>query len=185
MIQGVGRRWMWATLLPLLFAQGAAAAAESDASAPFAAAWANMGTAARGWVMAVSPALPTHWPPDAHGALVRYAYAWTLHPHIADGQEEAAPWARSEGKPGEAPRVDVIRRTLESLGIQGVRPIRADEMQLAGRKEEVAALLTFPPSPASEQLIRAYYCNWRSRNGVIAATLVPRHPEFFAWLGCR
>ncbi len=188
MMQGQGRRWMWATMLPLLFgtahAQGTAAA-RADASAPFAAAWTAMGTAARDWVMAVSPPVPAHWPPDADGALVRYAYAWTLRLHIADGSEVAAPWARSEGKPGEAPRVEVIRRTLESLGIQGVRPMLPAELQLAGREEEVAALLTSPLSPASEPLIRAYYCKWRSLNGVIAATLVPRHPEFFAWLRCR
>lgn len=163
------------------------ASSRSDAnpSAPFAAPWEQVAGSA-GWHMLVSPAFPEHWPPLGGGALVRYAFAYRLPLHVADGAETAAPWARSVGKPGGAVRVELLRRRLDPIGIQGVRPMGAGEAELAGRQEEVAVLLLSPRlDPAAESLVRAFYCNWLGRQGVVAAAIMPRHPEFHRWLSCR
>lgn len=160
-----------------------------DPSAPFASDWEQVAGSARGgqgWVMHVSPAFPEHWPPRGGDALVRYASAYRLPQHVADGAETAAPWARSVGTPGVAARVELLRPWLEPIGMQGVRPMRAGEAELAGRQEEAAALLLSPRlDPAAEELVRAFYCNWLGRKGVLAAAIMPRHPEFHLWLSCR
>ena len=147
------------------------------------AAWAALGPATRGWTLQVTPAFPTAWPAD--GTTRRYAFAYRVPPRMADAAEVAAPWAVAEQRPGAPATVIPLGQGLSPLGLQGVRPMGGEEMALAGRTAEVDALLATPPDAAGAALIRAFHCNWRRRQGVIAAAVLPLHPAFDAWLGCR
>ena len=142
------------------------------------AAWAGLGEAARGWVPALSPPVPAAWPAAVGGRTRRYAFAYRARPGLADGAEVAAPWAFVEEG------VTILTRTLTPLGIQGVRPMRAEEIALAERDAEVASLLAGPLDAAGAALIRAFHCGWAARQGVIARDVLARHPDFAAWLGC-
>ena len=162
----------------------ATTAPASDPTTPFGPAWRQIGTAGD-WQLVVSPAFPLAWPPGPEGpVLVRYAYAMRLRPGLADGAEVASPWARSVAAATGRPSVDILQRRLEPLGTQGVRPLRADELGLALRGNDVAVLLAGSLDPGQEALVRAFTCGWIARNGVVAAAIAPRHPAFAAWLGC-
>ncbi|MCR0985241.1 hypothetical protein [Roseomonas populi] len=181
MAPGPGRRHLAALLLAL------APAARAGAVPPgpeIEAAWAALGPAARGWSLLVSPAFPLAWPPDGTAALRRYAFAYRQRPGLADGVEIAAPWAAADTHPGAPARIIRLAADLSPLGIQGVRPLGAEETRLIGREAEVAALLAAPPDEAGAALIRAFHCNWARRQGVVARAIAPSHPAFTAWLGC-
>ena len=173
-MSGPGRPWgrRRALLLPAL----APLPVRAQRMPEVEAAWAGLGEAVRGWMPALSPPLPSSWPPD--GRVRRYAFAYRPRPGLADGAEVAAPWAIVERE------VTVLDRTLTPLGIQGVRPLRAEEIALAERDAEVAALLAGPPDAAGAALVRAFHCGWAGRQGVIARDILARHPDFAAWLGC-
>jgi hypothetical protein len=74
-----------------------------DPTRPFLPAWKQVADRS-GLSMLVTPAIPEHWPPQTRErptALVRYAFAFRLATHLADGSEVAVPWARSvEGQDG-------------------------------------------------------------------------------------
>jgi hypothetical protein len=137
--------------------------------------------------MLVTPAIPGHWPPQPHerpAALVRYAFAFRLAPHLADGSEVAAPWARSlEGQDGST-AVQLLRTELRTLGVQGVRPLRPEESALLGEEAQAAALLRRGEAMVHPDLVRSVTCSWAARNGVIAAAIAPLHAAFFRWLAC-
>ncbi|MBP0493917.1 hypothetical protein [Roseomonas indoligenes] len=175
-----GRRGLGAALLLAL----PAGAQPLPPGAEVEAAWAALGPSARGWSPLVSPAFPLAWPPDGTAALRRYAFAYRQRPGLADGVEVAAPWAAAETRPGAPTRIILLAGGLAPLGIQGVRPLRPEEMRLIEREAEVAALLAAPPDRDGAALIRAFHCNWASRQGVVARTVAPDHPDFIAWLGC-
>ncbi len=146
------------------------------------AAWAALGPARRGWVLDVSPAFPASWPPD--GTLRRYALAWRHQPGIVDGVEVAEPWAQVETRPGSPARLIPLMPELRPLGIQGVRPMSAEELRVARSGAELDTRLATPGDSESAALIRAFHCGWARRQGVVARAILPRHPEFSAWLGC-
>ncbi|WP_338665659.1 hypothetical protein VQH23_10875 [Pararoseomonas sp. SCSIO 73927] len=174
-----GRRALGAALLTL----PAAARAQPLPPGPeIEAAWAALGPAARGWSLLASPAFPVAWPPQ--GSLRRYAFAYRHRPSLADGVEVAAPWAAAETGPGTLGRIISLSSELTPLGIQGVRPLSGEETRLIGREAEVARILLAPPDEAGAALVRAFHCNWASRNGLGARAIAPHHPAFIAWLGC-
>ena len=145
------------------------------------------------WRFQLTPPLPAIWPAQGSGKICYYAYAQAVDPRLSDGVRVAAPWAkalldspfRSEGL-----RMEILSRQLQVLGIQGVRPLSSQEMEIM--KEEYRArdallLWTTAPSPVSEQdrkRMKDYYCQWVNSNGLIAANIRPLHEEFFTWLGC-
>jgi hypothetical protein len=157
---------------------------DGDIARQFVAAAARLEGEAKGWEMSVSPAFPEHWPGHSPGRLVFYAYAYRVNPQLADAVEVAGPWARGTLQPGHALQIEILRRSLEPLGIQGVRPMQANEMKLAQRQAQIEALLWAPASAEHSRLIRAFYCNWYGRQGVMAAAIEPRHSAFFRWLQC-
>ena len=159
----------------------------ADPTARFLPAWQALQGREGGWSLLVSPAFPESWPPrkGSRGqAVVRYAFAYRPSVRIADGVEVGAPWARSVEAADSGVSVEMLRSRLEPLGIQGMRPMAGDEARLAGRTEEVAALLRTGPDPAREGLMRAFMCNWIGRQGVMAAEIAPHHPAFIRWLAC-
>ena len=170
----------------LFVSQFPAKAQVADPVQAFLPAWNRLaGTA--GWQMLVSAPFPQTWPPSAPGSLglVRYAFAMRLRPGLADGVETASPWAQATENADGSVSVKVLQSMLHPLGIQGVRPLRSGEWELAGREAEVAALLRAGGDRATDELVRAYTCNWIARQGVIAAAITPLHPAFTQWLACQ
>jgi hypothetical protein len=143
------------------------------------------------WSQRLTPPLPIAWPPAGQGQLEVFAYAARPGDRISDGEETAAPWARIRVLAG-APKLDDLGE-LQRIGIQGVRPLSADEIAIVRSGDEAAAALAriasarTLPNDASEDasLVRRYFCLWRRTNGVIATALAPAHAGFFAWLGCK
>ena len=170
----------------LLLMPAASAFAAYDPTQPFAEAWSRL-PGSRGWTLLVSIPFPRDWPPalGRQGMdVVRYAYAMRLRPGLADGAEMAAPWARSTETPDGAVTVTVLATELQPLGIQGVRPLSAAELDLAGRESEAARLLQAGAADATNPLVRAATCGWIARNGVVAAAITPLHQAFTRWLAC-
>ena len=157
----------------------------ADPAQPFLPAWHRLADR-DGWQMLVSAAFPREWPPRAgrRMAVVRYVYAYRLRPGLADGAETAAPWARSTERPDGTVTVALLQPGLRPLGLQGVRPLRAGEAELARRDAEAAAQLRAGGSGASDGLVHDFTCNWIARNGVVAAALTPLHPAFVQSLAC-
>ena len=140
----------------------------------------------REWQMLVSPAFPRTWPPSPNspGSVVRYAFATRLKPGMADGAEMAAPWARVTLEATGAQRVEQLSRRLQPLGIQEVRPLGLAEITLTDRETEAAERLLAGGTQARSSLVRDVTCGWISRQGVVAATIIPLHPGFVRWLVC-
>ncbi len=158
-----------------------------DPAQAFSPAWAQLADTA-GWQMIVSAPFPQTWPPPAGArlGLVRYAFAVRLRPGLADGVEVASPWALSVARPDGTVTVTVLQRTLDPLGIQGVRPLRTGELAVAGHEAEAktAALLEAGGNEAMDDSVRATTCNWIDRNGVVAAAITAVHSRFTGWLAC-
>lgn len=158
---------------------------KADPAAPFRAAWQGLSGARDGrWDLHVSAGFPRSWPPGAEPAVVRYAFAMRHARDLSDGMEVAAPWARSTESADGTVTMELLRPQVDRIGIQGVRPMRADELSLARREEEVAVLLTRPLDPAGESLVRRFTCDWLKRQGTAAAEILPRHEGFVRWLAC-
>lgn len=142
------------------------------------------------WRSRITPPFPAAWPPDGSGAVDYYAYAFAFDPRIADGERLGAPWARIrvEGRSGE-PRLELLARTVQERGIQGVRPLSPNEaavMRDAPALEEklLSLLVSRRPFPFAADDVRQYYCLWAGLNAV-AEELRPSHAAFFEWLGCH
>ena len=177
------RRWalLLACLLPALPARAQIAA--SEAQAVFAPLWDELPQQA-GWQLQVSPPLPGAWPQPAGGTVERYALALRLTPNIADGAEVAAPWAKSTVDATGRVGVERLSPRLRPLGVQGVRPLRSEEIVLIDREQEVARLLLAGGAAATNGLVRDFTCGWIGRQGVAAAAIMPLHPGFTRWLAC-
>ena len=160
------------------------AAAAPDPKAAFAPLW-NETPDHAGWQMLVSPAFPVDWPkrPD-RSAVVRYAFAMRLKSGVADGAELAAPWAMITQDASAGTVVERLSRSLQPIGVQGVRPLRSAELALIGREQEVTDRL-LEGDRVDDGLIRDFTCGWIGRMGLIAAEITPRHSAFVRWLACR
>ena len=80
--------------------------------------------------------------------------------------------------------VERLSRRLQPLGLQGVRPLGAAEIALAGCEQDVAERLLTGGTQATDSLVRDVTCGWLSRQGVVAAAITPLHPGFVRWLTC-
>ena len=160
--------------------------------AQLASAWQQMPATAGAsrspcaWQAATTLAFPEPWPPHAGMALTIYAYATGFAPDIADGVQVAAPWGLLHVDPvSETVRFERLSADLVPLGIQGVRPMSPHALQ-APAHDGIPALWQAARQghvePANAAAIRAAYREWLEGNGVIAASLRPRHEAFFAWL---
>lgn len=136
------------------------------------------------WRHALAPVVPATWPPD--GSVVTLVYASGHRMGLADGEQVAAPFARIVTASGND-RLETLGSTLVDRGIQGVRPMRREEMAVphatkldATVRALTAASVQAPPSPE----LKASYCQWKSLNGIIAPDIVAAQPAFFRWLGC-
>ena len=145
-----------------------------------------------GWSPAVSPALPAAWPPDGKGQIHYYAYAYGFRPSLSDAQVVGAPWARvTVDATGRAsPRLGILTRKVKEIGIQGVRPLRTDEIPVAKSYDAVEAELYKLSRQTSlanidTSAIKRYFRHWCDTNGTMAEQIRPLHKAFFDWVGCK
>lgn len=140
------------------FAQDTASIADELAKT----AWKDVRAKGSGWQYRVSPPFPATWPSSKDAPVVFYVYATKFNPmRIMDGVHVAAPWAEIQVDPTNAspPKVTIKKKKLVDIGIQGVRPLK---------KEEINS-----------------QCAWIKNNSVIAKQIEPLQQSFFASLECK
>lgn len=141
----------------------------------------------------VAPPVPAAWPPQGPTALVFHVYTAVFDPSLRDGERIQSSWALATLEPGaREASLRTLRRPTRDLGIQGVRPLKADEQAALSvtrrdRAEEALARLASEGRADGPEVaeVRGYYCAWLSVNGVIAGELRDAGAGFFAWLACR
>ncbi len=101
-------------------------------------------------------------------------------PDIRDGVRVSAAWAKLV-LGTDAPALTRVSPALKELGIQGVRPISAEQAHEQLRAYQAAAELR----AGKLEAIRGAYCLWASNNGVIAESIKAEHAAFFAALACK
>jgi len=140
------------------------------------------------WTGMVTPPLPDSWPPTPTTVWVRYGYArgQEIPLRIADGEQVSKVLFRIEIVPTDHQgKLNRIGERVESAGIQGVRPLRPDEVGIFKNADSVqtaAQALKAMPASAQSTEIKAYYQLWMQTNGVIAGQVEKFHAAFFAWL---
>ena len=134
-------------------------------------------TSGAGWRVWFTPPLPKPWPtPDA---VVVFAYATTIPMEFRNGRPVIAaadatlvshPFAAVQLRANRDPEVFVLATSLQSAGMQGVRPVSAIEKGLVDRSSEVFAEILALSPPLSD-VARAYYRHWLGVSGAIARCL--------------
>ena len=95
-----------------------------------------------------------------------------------------APWAKSTLSSADEVVVEQLTARLQPLGLQGVRPLNNAEIVLIGREQEIAQRLLAGDELAADGVVRDFTCSWIARQGVVAAAIMPLHPDFERWLAC-
>lgn len=129
------------------------------------------------WGVRLTPVFPEPWPDPT--SVVVFAYASGLAIQMSDGENISRPFAVAHLRPGSDPVVEPLATALEKLGVQGIRPLRGDERELAQAAAAIDEQLASAPSVLSEQVI-AYYRYWVGVSGVIAGGLPESQKRFFA-----
>ncbi|MFP2924904.1 hypothetical protein ACLESO_06745 [Pyxidicoccus sp. 3LG] len=136
-----------------------------------------------GWRTHVSDPFPMTWP-SVDGTLVFYALARGMNPRVLrDGEHVGPTWARiTWSARDEKTELTLLDVRLESRGVQGVRPLRQEELEILEVKPLEALLGS--RTAAAEQQLKAYYRLQRSL-GNIPSEAMTAHAAFFSWLDCR
>jgi hypothetical protein len=142
------------------------------------------------WEYQLTPAIPAAWPPDGKGIVYYYAFAYGTRMDLRDAQPVAAPWARITSGGQSAPRLEILKKEIKQIGIEGVRPLRQEEIKIFDQRATVDGEIRNLASKTSlagidPKRVRQFFQFWCSTHGVIAEQLRPRHPQFFAWVGCK
>lgn len=144
------------------------------------------------WSWRLSPPFPSEWPPRKESRFIYYAFAEGFDLNIMDGVRIGALWAKLEVPvSGDTPPVlTSLLDAVKELGVQGVRPLSAEEMAKSGGSEPIESalgdLMAHPDQACdTRERISAYYCFWSRNNGVISEAIRPRHEKFFDWLKCQ
>jgi len=147
----------------------------------------------KSWSFAVTPPIPAAWPPDGKGVVYYYAFAYGMNPsRLADGEWIAAPWARVkvDATGQAAPQLEMLTKGIKEVGIQGVRPLRDEEIKTLDQQAAVEEQIQTISKKTSLRGIDAkplkqFFQLWCSTNGVIVEQLRSKHPQFFDWVGCK
>jgi len=88
-----------------------------------------------------------------------------------------------------APHLEILTRQIKEIGIQGVRPLRAEEIAVVKSYDAVEAQLYKLSREAARgnidaPAIQRYFSLWCETSGTVAEQIRPYHKEFFHWLGC-
>lgn len=139
------------------------------------------------WSTIQSPLFPSEWPPTSSTVWVRYTFAYGANPTtLMDGAYVTKPLTRTivrrDGRDGE---VITLSTALESVGIQGVKPLDAASSTVLGKGSQVQAqclqLQSMPDETAAAEL-REYYRVWVKLNGAFTGFIRVNHAAFFDWI---
>jgi hypothetical protein len=136
-----------------------------------------------GWETRLTAPFPMAWP-SVEQTFAFYAVARGMNPGVLrDGEYVGPTWARITcSAQGLKLELTLLDTRLESRGVQGVRPLRREEMEILKLKP-LDALLGARTAATDAQL-KAYYCLQRSL-GNIPPEAVTAHAAFFTWLDCK
>jgi len=139
------------------------------------------------WDKSTTPLFPFGWLPVPGMVWVSYVYATGRDfRKLADGEYIAKPWAKLEYRLGKSePELISLSNKLEHVAIQGVRPLKLDEVEIYRQYPEILEKILsndFAVVASLPDLIRNYYRLWRNCNGVIASQVKPYHSDFFKWV---
>jgi hypothetical protein len=139
------------------------------------------------WRTTQSPVFPNKWPPTASTGWVRYAFAYGTSPTtLADGVYVTRPLTRTEvQRDGSDGMVATLSTALESVGIQGVKPLDATSSALLGKGPQIQAQclqLTALPNATAAAEVREFYRTWINLNGAFAAQIRSEHAAFIEWI---
>jgi hypothetical protein len=136
-----------------------------------------------GWRTYISDPFPMMWP-SMDRTFAFYAFARGMNPRALPGAEFVGPtWARitcsAQNKKTELTLLDV---QLKSHGVQGVRPLRQEELEILKLKPLDSLLGS--RTETADQKLKSYYCLQLSL-GNIPSEVVAAHAVFFKWLECK
>jgi hypothetical protein len=155
---------------------------------PFRLACDNPNSLQVSWSLHLTPPLPASWP-EPEGAIV-FAYASALPMFVRNGVPvltamDAAltspPFAAVLLRDGQPPEICVLATSLQSAGMQGVRPSNPREAMLWKLRDEIDAEIYRAPTRYSD-LAREFYLQWGNSNGVLVSCLPPAQQRFLAEL---
>jgi hypothetical protein len=145
------------------------------------------------WYLAITPPLPTYWPPRKLRSVTYYVYAeyQVLYMH-GPALSRSAPWAKVVLNE-EMPASKVILSTVIGPVVHGEGSVPISK-QLANREVQIikdgeSHLSNFvnwtaiPDDEAEIKAIREYYCQWALTNHT-ADLVKDNHRAFFEWLSC-
>jgi hypothetical protein len=132
------------------------------------------------WDCRLTPGFPVEWPFPQNGALLYYAYAAGRNQRsLRDGEWTTIPWARFVFTPHDGNvKFERLANNPRIAAIQGVRPLRPEEVRLFDESKKVFAAFADAPN----EMARESYRFWIGNNGVIAGEIRPAHTAFFEWL---
>lgn len=136
-----------------------------------------------GWETRLSAPFPLAWP-SVEQTFAFYAVARGMNPFVLrDGEYVGPTWARITcSVQSQKTELTLLDTRLESRGVQGVRPLRHEELDVLKLSPLDALLGT--RTAATDAQLKAYYCLQLSL-GNIPPEAVAAHAAFFKWLDCR
>jgi hypothetical protein len=89
-----------------------------------------------------------------------------------------------------ASQLEMLTKGIKEVGIQGVRPLRDEEIKTLDQQAAVEEQIQTISKKTSLRGIDAkplkqFFQLWCSTNGVIVEQLRSKHPQFFDWVGCK
>jgi hypothetical protein len=138
------------------------------------------------WKVFIDHPLPAQWPVLRGTALLWYAVGTAFAPWLSDGEYVTQPaLAISLKVDSMSWETIVLERVVRSSGGQGVRPLRANEVELQQRAGEVLEILASLSRGADvaldESLLRSFYA-MRFAHIAFYEQVEHRHRDFFRWV---
>jgi hypothetical protein len=134
--------------------------------------------------------LPASWPPNGDGRLSYLAYVGGMRSGLADGEIIGSIWGRIvlDTKTAKA-SFERLSASAAEIGTQDVHPMSAKEIAVFANEEAAVRTLTAITKTkgapkAADPVLRAFYCQWRAFDGVIADKLPSPEADFLRWLDC-
>ena len=143
------------------------------------------------WTSRLTQPIPTNWTGSRFEALDYYVYSRLFDPNIGSGERVSKAWLRIRRTPSGTAEPEALSDRIEEAGIQGVRPLSIDEIQIYDTQRKVGQLLSQSLVEHSKMtrkdanLVRNFYSIWQNGNGVIVKDIRCYHRSFFKWLDRR
>ena len=137
------------------------------------------------WMLRTFVPIPSQWPPKEK-SLVQYAYAGALRLGLCDAEIVGNIFAKAEIHLAEQSfGITLLADSIAEIGIQGVRPLNADEARISAHYETVfnqleQAVLTSDACIPPET--RAYFNLLKNTTGLMYEKIRNRHLQFFEFI---